>query len=247
MFVFLGYVWLRALVWLKLSLLDLSGSDPDTLGLCGLEFPVLGCSNRAWFLWTASECTFHALSCDCMPACQGHQGPLWASGTAGVSPCETAGYNIQFSEVWDGFHHVQLFTRVCVHSSVLMAGTAHRSVQHASCSAAVSPYQLLRSFWGMQCNPLNLFSCTQLLSKMMKYVFMQLISSLRPVLKLYKAAWSRITGLFPVQTLAARSWTCYSAFLTLLWKEQQQCLSLFCLMTVYARGHLQKEVERLKV
>lgn len=53
---------------LKLSLLDLSGSDPDTLGLCGLEFPVLGCSNRAWFLWTASECTFHALSCDCMPA-----------------------------------------------------------------------------------------------------------------------------------------------------------------------------------
>lgn len=169
--------------------------------------------------------------------------------------------------VQQAFHHVRLrgttssflrcemaFTMfscshvcVCVHSSVLRAGTAHRSVQHASCSASLSLYQLLRSFWGVQCNPLNLFSCTQLLSKMMKYVFMQLISSLRPVLKLYKAAWSRITGLFPVQTLAARSWTCYSAFLTLLWKEQQQCLSLFCLMTVYARGHLQKEVERLKV
>lgn len=58
-------------MWLKFSLLDLSGSDPDTLGLCGLEFPLLGCSNRAWFFWIASECTFHAVGYDCMPSfCQ---------------------------------------------------------------------------------------------------------------------------------------------------------------------------------
>lgn len=113
---------------LKLSLLDLSGSDPDTLGLCGLEFPVLGCSNRAWFLWTASECTFHALSCDCMPA----------FGRRARDAKALSGLLVQ-----QAFHRVRLrgtissFLRcemaftffscshvcVCVHSSVLRAGT----------------------------------------------------------------------------------------------------------------------------
>lgn len=162
-------------MWLKLSLLDLSGSDPDTLGLCGLEFPVLGCSNRAWFLWTASECTFHALSCDCMPA----------FGRRARDAKALSGLLVQ-----QAFHRVRLrgtissFLRCemaftffsCSHVCVCTA-LSSGLVQHASCSASVSLYQLLRSFWGVQCNPLNLFSCTQLLSKMMKYVFMQLISS----------------------------------------------------------------------
>lgn len=68
-------------------------------------------------------------------------------------------------------------TSVCVHSYVLMASTEYRSIQCVSFFALVSFYQLLLSFWGVQCSPLNLFSCAQLLSKMMKYVFMQLISS----------------------------------------------------------------------
>lgn len=38
-------------------------------------------------------------------------------------------------------------------------------------------FRLLLSFWGLQCNPPHLSSRTQSLSKMMKSVFMQLISS----------------------------------------------------------------------
>lgn len=57
--------------------------------------------------------------------------------------------------------------------SQLVQGT-EVSMQYTCSFASAFLFQLLLSFWGIQWNP-NSPSCAQLLSKMLKYVFIQLI------------------------------------------------------------------------
>lgn len=113
------------------------------------------------------------------PVCQQCEGPPWASCAVGIFfqqlwSCERPDYRILFSDALDGFHRFYLFTHLCAcaHSSFSTASAEYSSM----CTIDMS-FRLLLSFWGLQCNPPHLSSRTQSLSKMMKSVFMQLISS----------------------------------------------------------------------
>lgn len=66
---------------------------------------------------------------------------------------------------------------VCEHNYFLIASVGHWSHNMWVSLLQFFFFQLLLSFLGVQWNPPNLPSFTHHLSKMMKYVFMQLISS----------------------------------------------------------------------
>lgn len=153
------------------------------LRLYGPEVPLPGCNNVPCSLWSPSEHAFdrNRIACRRFASVPGVWRCRWASCVASVRlqqpwPRESSGcsnFVLRGVRWFSSFSTVH--TSVCEHSYFFTACAGYRS-QHAIYVffASAFLFQLLLSFWGVQWNP-NPPSCAQLLSKMLKYVFIQLI------------------------------------------------------------------------
>jgi len=120
---------------------------------------------------------------------------------------------------------------VCEHSYFLIARAGYRSryvIYVFLCFIFL--FQLLLSFLSVQWNPPNLPSCARLLSKMMKYVFMQLISSSLTRANVKEGCLLQDYVPFLLFSSLYSLLQAFGLLLHLLcvMKELQQCLALFC-------------------